>query len=138
MAEASLAAQRAAVTAMRSRAALTALIPSTNIMDRSGFPERMPCILVGEAQVQGDDIDCADLSDIYLDVHVWAEENVMTKCKDISGEVRRALRNLSVTQNGFALDFNFESANYMRDPNGQHSHGVLTFYVTAEDTVGIT
>lgn len=138
MAEASLAAQRAAVTAMRARGELTALVPPANIMDRSGFPERFPCILIGEAVVQGDDIDCADLSDVFLDVHVWTEENTMANCKDISGEVRRALRNLSATQNGFALDFNFESANYLRDPSGKHSHGVLTFYVTAEDTVGIT
>lgn len=137
MSEASLAAQRAAVTAMRAYGALTTLVPSANIMDRNERPEVFPCIIVGEAQTVGDDIDCADLSEVYLTIHVWTKENTFTNCKSICGEIRRALRRVSKVQDGFGLDFNFEDSRYLRDPSGQHSHGVVTFLVHAEDTVGV-
>lgn len=137
MSEPSLAAQRLAVTAMRARAALTALVPASSIMDRNERPEVFPCIIVGEAQTVGDDIDCADLSTVYLTLHVWTRENTFTECKSICGEIRRALRRLNEIQDGFALDFSFEDARYLRDPSGEHSHGVVTFHVTAEDMVAI-
>jgi hypothetical protein len=61
----------------------------------------------------------------------------MTGCKSIAGEIQRALRDLSGTDSGWACDFTFDDAVYLRDPGGQHSHGVLTFSVLAEDLVGI-
>lgn len=135
MSEASLAAQRLAVTAMRARSALTALVPATNIFDRNERPEVFPCVVVGEAQTVGDDIDCADLSTVYLTVHVWTRENTFTACKSIAGEIRRALRRAEGVQDGFACDFSFEDARYLRDPNPEISHGVVTFHVSAEDTL---
>lgn len=137
MSEASLAAQRLAVVTMRAHAPLQTLVPDANIMDRNARPEIFPCIIVGEAQTVGDDIDCADLSTVYLTIHVWTKENTFTAVKSIAGEIRRALRQLSGTQDGFALDFTFEDSRYLRDPNPEISHGVVTFNVTAEDTVGI-
>lgn len=137
MSEASLAAQRLAVAKMRAHAPLVALVPAANVMDRNERPEVFPCIIVGEAQTVGDDIDCADLSEVFLTIHIWTRENTMTACKSIAGEIRRALRRVSAIQDGFALDFNFEDARFLRDPSGEHSHGVVTFNVMAEDTVGI-
>lgn len=138
MSEASLAAQRLSVTRMRSRAALTALVPAANIMDRNERPEVFPCVIVGEAQTVGDDSDCADLSTVYLTIHVWTRENTLAACKSIAGEVRRALRDAEGLQDGFELSFAFDDSNFMRDPSGHHSHGVVTFSVLAEDTVVIT
>ena len=138
MSEASLAAQRLAVARMRAHVPLQSLVPDANIMDRNERPEIFPCIIVGEAQTIGEDIDCSDLSQVYLTIHVWTKENTFTACKSICGEIRRALRRVSGTQNGFNLDFNFEDSRYLRDPSGEHSHGVVTFVVYAEDLVGIT
>jgi len=137
MSEASLAAQRLAVTAMRARPALTALVPSANIFDRNQRPEIFPCVVIGEAQVVADEADCVIGSEVFLTIHVWTQENTFTACKSIAGEIRRALFMLSGTQDGFALDFNFDDMRFLRDPNGEHSHGVVTFSVLAEDTVGI-
>ncbi|MCW8057661.1 DUF3168 domain-containing protein [Agrobacterium tumefaciens] len=134
MSEPSLAAQRLAVTAMRARPALTALVPAANIIDRNGRPEVKPCIIVGEAQTVGADIDCVDASDVYLTFHVWTEENTFTMCKSIAGEMRRALKHLGGTQDGFRLDFSYQDSRFLRDPGGLLSHGVVTFNVTAEDT----
>lgn len=137
MSEASLAAQRLAVVKMRARPALTALVPAANIFDKNALPEVFPCIIIGEAQTVGDDIQCADISTVHLTMHVWTTENGLSACKNIAGEVRRALRDVSEIQEGFALDFNFSDSIFMRDPDGLHSHGVVNFEVLAEDTVGI-
>ncbi|MEP7457067.1 DUF3168 domain-containing protein [Phyllobacterium sp. SB3] len=135
--EASLAAQRLAIISMRARPALLALVPSVNIIDRNERPEIFPCIICGEAQTVGEDIDCADTSTVYLTLHVWTKENVFTACKTIAGEIRRALRNVSAVQDGFSLDFSFEDSRFLRDPSGIYSHGVVTFNVLAEDLVSL-
>lgn len=137
MSEASLAAQRFAVITMRAHAPLATLIPDANIFDRSGRPEVFPCVIVGEAQVVGDDIECADLSEVFLTIHAWTRENGMIAVKEIAGEIRRALRRASGVQDGFDLGFDFQDMVFLRDPSGEHSHAVITFTVQAEDTVGI-
>lgn len=133
MTEASLAAQRLAVASMRARDALLLLVPGNNIFDRHSRPEVFPCVIVGEAQTVGADTDCFDLSDVFLTIHVWTEETGFVRCKEIAGEVRRALRGIEGQQDGFEISFAFGDATFMRDPDGLHSHGVLTFEATAED-----
>ena len=137
MSEASLAAQRLAVITMRAHAPLQALVPDANILDRSGRPEVFPCVIVGEAQTVGDDIDCADLSEVFLTIHAWTRENGLAGVKNIAGEIRRALRRAVGVDSGFDLSFDFADTVFLRDPGGEHGHAVITFNVLAEDTVGI-
>ena len=137
MSEASLAAQRVAVTYMRARDALTALVPAENFMDRNERPERFPCVLVGEAQTVGDTADCFEGSEVFLTIHVWTRENGMVACKSIAGEIRRALKDVSEIQDGFACDFEFDDSTFLRDPGGELSHGVVRFVVQTEDLVGL-
>src|SRR5690554_40202 len=119
MTEASLAAQRLAVTTMRAYGPLISLVPDLNIFDKNGRPERFPCVIVGESQVVGDDIDCADLSEVYLTFHAWANETGLSEVKAIAGAVRRALRNAEGDQDGFRMWFRFEDSVFLRDPGGQ-------------------
>lgn len=135
MSEASLSAQRLAVAAMRARAALTALVPAANIFDRNERPEVFPCVIIGEGQTVDDSATCLVAAEVYLNLHVWTVENGFVACKSISGEIQRALRDLSGPQDGWQCDFNFEDARYLRDPDGEHSHGVVTYRVLAEDTL---
>lgn len=135
MSEASLAAQRLAVTKMRAHAPLLALCPKDNIMDRNARPEIFPCILLGEGQTVDESATCIVAAEVFLTIHVWTKENTMAGCKSISGEVQRALRNAEGVQDGWALDFTFDDAVYLRDPSGEHSHAVVTFSVMAEDTL---
>lgn len=133
MSEASLAAQRLAVTAMRGRAALTAHVPAANIFDRNERPEVFPCIIVGEAQTVGDDSDCIMGSEVFLTLHVWTRENSFVACKSIAGEIRRAMRGLEGEQDNVNLTFEFDDARFLRDPGGELSHGVVTFSALAEE-----
>lgn len=135
MTEVSLAAQRAAIAALRAHEDLTALVPAGNIFDRHARPEVFPCIIAGEAQVVSDDIDCADTSEVYLDLHVWTTETGFVDCKNIAGEIRRALRRLSTTHDGFRLNFIFGGARYLRDPGGEWSHGVVSMVIRAWEPV---
>jgi hypothetical protein len=137
MAEASLAAQRLAVLGMRAHIPLRALVPQGHIFDRNSRPEIFPCIIVGEAQTVGDDVECADLSEVFLTIHAWTRESGMVAVKEIAGEIRRALRRKQGLQDGFDLSFDFQDTVFLRDPSGEHSHAVITFTVLAEDTVGI-
>lgn len=137
MSEASLAAQQLAVGAMRASAGVLALVPSQNIFDRAGRPERFPCIILGEATTTGEDIECADLSDVSLTIHAWTDEATMSGVKEIAGAVRRALRRLEGTRDGFVCDFAFADSIFLRDPSGTHSHAVISFDVSVEDTAEI-
>lgn len=136
MSEASLSAQRQAVISMRAHGPLVALVPALNIFDRHQRPEVFPCIIVGEGQTIGDDIDVADSSDVYLDLHVWTKEDGFIACKDIAGEIRRALRRLVAKQGPFDLSFNYQDTTFLRDPSREHSHGIVSFMILASEYFG--
>lgn len=137
MTEVSLAAQRVAVASMRAYSDLTGLVPAANIFDRNQRPEVFPCIIVGEGQVVSDDIDCADTSEVYLDLHVWAKEDGLVASKNIAGEIRRALRRISTTHDGFRMNFVFGGARYLRDPGGELSHGVVSMVIRAWEPIDV-
>ena len=66
--------------------------------------------------------------------HVWAEEPGLAGAKEIAGAVRRVLTNSLWSQDGFkGIDTRFASARYIRDPDGEHSHGIVQFEVTIEE-----
>lgn len=137
MSEASLAAQRVAVAAMRARPALLALVPSANIFDRHQRPEIFPCVIVGEGQTVADEADCMTGSEVFLQLHVWTRENSFVECKSIAGEIRRALKGVDEVRDGFEVSLDFEDTVYIRDPGGELSHGILRFTALTEDIVGI-
>ena len=133
MSEATLAAQRIIVSTLRESAAVTALVPPLNIFDRSSRPEVFPCIVVGEAYAVGADTDCFEASEVYAEVHVWTAENGMSACKAIAGAVRRAMKDIDRVHDGFRTSFNFESSRFLRDPDGEHSHGIVEFMALSEE-----
>lgn len=135
MSEASLAAQKFLRTLFINRAALTALVPATSIFDRNDRPEVFPCILIGEATITADDAACIVADEIFADCHVWTTENGLAACKNIVGEIRRSVKDASDVVDGFALDAYFDSAVYLRDPDGIHSHAVVTLKILSEDTL---
>lgn len=137
MTEASLAAQRVAVAAMRARPELLALVPSANIFDRHQRPEVFPCVIVGEGQTVADEADCITGSEVFLQLHVWTRESSFVECKSIAGEIRRALKGVDEVLDGFAVSLEFDDATFLRDPGGDLSHGILRFTALTEDIVGI-
>lgn len=134
MSEESLAVQRLIRDRLRGDAAVTALVATGSIFDRNERPEVFPCIIIGEAQTVGDDIDCGQLSDVYSTIHVWAREDGLRECKLIAGAVRRAMWQAAGTVDGFNIDSTrFEDSRFLRDPSGMHSHGIVTFISSVEE-----
>lgn len=126
-----MAAQRLAVVTMRATPAVTALVPGASIFDRHQRPETFPCIIVGEGQAVGDDVDCVQASDVFMDFHVWTQEDGFVACKSIAGAVRKALRQLVGQQDGVNLSFNFQDSVFLRDTDREHSHGIVRFQIRA-------
>lgn len=130
---ASLALQKAIRARLANTPAVTALVPVANIFDRNARPEGFPCIVLGEDQEVADDLTLArQHARVFVTLHVWAKDIGLSSVKAITGEVRRALvfpvQPVAPLDPPFVLsDFRYGGARFLRDPNGTHSHAVITF-----------
>lgn len=106
--------------------AVTDLCPAASILDMHGRPARFPSIIIGDSQLVADDLTYArNHVRIYSTLHVWTEEKSLVDVKFLSGAVRIALR-APLALTGF-LDGQIEEERFLRDPDGEHAHGVLTY-----------
>jgi hypothetical protein len=131
MSEASLAVQKVLLTRLRAYAPLMALVPSASIFDRNSRPEVFPSIVIGEAQIVDEDLDLArTYVRVYTKLHIWTREDGMRQVKEITGAMRKAIRiarNRAPRDGDFSCaDIAIENTEFMRDPDGATSHGVMT------------
>ncbi|CDZ53370.1 DUF3168 domain-containing protein [Neorhizobium galegae] len=125
--EPSLALQKAIRVRLVAATAVTSLVPAANIVDRNGLPAVFPCILIGESQtVPGGDIARAR-HDVFVDLHIWQKETGLAFSKQVAGAIRDALKDANWTATGLHVaDLYVTSSRFLRDPNGIHSHGVIS------------
>lgn len=125
---ATLAVQKALLARLRAAPALVALVPTGNMLDRNARPAVDPAINIGEGQaVDAGDIDRANLR-VFLDLHLWRKETSTEGVKAIADAIRDAIR-----EGRLALDAPFVCGDcrasmmrFLRDPDGESSHGILT------------
>jgi hypothetical protein len=68
----SLQLQQAIRAALVNSTAVTALVPASNIYDRSKRPEVFPCVVLGEDMEQDSDMTLArDVIRVTSTVHIW-------------------------------------------------------------------
>lgn len=126
MAEASLALQRSLRTAFAAHGTLSALVGG-RIFDTSSKPTEFPTVVIGEDQVVNDAAHGYEGSEVFATVHVWSRDSGMTQTKNIVGAMREALPGAIETVDGHRIaHVHFEGARYLRDPDGQTRHGVVT------------
>ncbi len=127
MMEPSLELQKAIRLRLVETSAVTSLVPAASIVDRSGVPATFPSILIGEGQtVPGGDID-RRRHDAYLDLHLWQKETGLEFSKRLAGAIRDALADTRWTATGLHVaDLYVSSSRFLRDPNGIHSHGIIS------------
>jgi hypothetical protein len=134
---AALALQKAIRARLASFAPVTALVPASNIFDRHARPESFPAIVMGEDQELGEDVTLTRHHlRVFATLHLWHREPGLTGVKAIAGAIRNAVRA------GFPeldtpyrrVDLRYESARFLRDPDGITSHGVVTLEARIEDT----
>ena len=107
---------------------MTALVPAASILDTNQRPAPLPSIIIGEGQsLEGDRIDRRDRR-VIMDLHVWKKELGLAGVKAIAAAVRAAVNadrfaDLDGCQFG---DCRVSAARFMRDPDGETAHAVVT------------
>lgn len=125
---ASLALQKAIRQRLVATSAVTQLVPAASILDTNQRPAPSPSIIIGEGQaVEGDRIDRRDQR-VILDLHVWKKETGLAGVKAIAGAIRAAIRaaRFDASDNIHFGDCYVSSARFLRDPDGETSHAVVT------------
>ena len=131
MSEPSLDLQKAIRARLAASSAVTSLVPATAIMDRNWRPEVFPCILIGEGQTLAPEGLARSRFVVYADLHLWQSDPSLSSVKTIASAVRDALADGPRALDGFYVaDLFVHGSRFMRDPDGVHSHGVMTLSAT--------
>lgn len=132
---ASLAVQKAIRNRLITTAGVTSLVPATSILDRNARPNPDPSIIMGEDQAV-DESDIARRNQrIYSTVHIWKKEAGLTGVKAIAGAIRTALHSakLPLTDGFHFGDCHVSGERFLRDPDGETAHGVVTVETLAHE-----
>lgn len=123
MSDPSLSMQASVRARLINASAVTNLVPATNILDQSGLPERLPGIIIGDGQTAYNDFH----SVAYLDLHLWTREIGTVQSKQIAEAIRQAIKYppWSVADH-VCHDLRVENCRFLRDPDHQLAHGVVT------------
>lgn len=127
MTEPSLALQAAIRARLVAASAITSLVPASNILDRNARPVPFPSIIIGEGQTVPDEGLARRRHQVFADLHIWATEPGLVVSKQIVGAVRDALADTFWNVPGLHVaDLFVLSSRFMHDPDGLHSHCVVS------------
>lgn len=104
------------------------LVPAANILDRNARPNPDPSIIMGEGQTYEADDIARHVVRVVMDLHVWKKEASLAGVKAIAGSVRKALHasRLILDSGWHCGDCRVSMMRYLRDPDGETSHAVVT------------
>ncbi len=125
--EPSLELQKAIRGRLVASSSVTSLVPATSILDRNARPVPDPAIIIGEGQTVPDDGLSRSRHQVFADLHIWKTEPGLVGAKQIAGAIRAALADTFWNIAGLhVVDLHISSSRFLRDPDGQHSHAVIT------------
>lgn len=125
---ANLALQKAIRARLVATSAVTDLVPPPNILDRHARPAPDPSIVLGEDQaLEGDDL-ARNQENIISTIHLWKKELSTVGVKAIAGALRDAIHSgrLQLEAGFHCADCHVSSMRFLRDPDGETSHGIVT------------
>jgi hypothetical protein len=118
--------------ALRSRligtAAVTALVPANSVLDINQRPAPDPSIILGEDQVVDPGQSIArDIVRVHSTLHVWKKENGLSGVKAIAAAAWAAIKTGRLTLDAGlqCVDCRVTDTRFLRDPDGETSHGVV-------------
>lgn len=135
MSDPSLPLQGAIVAALKANGALPDVVgkrvydqPPDDKVAKTKSGALFPYITVGDGQVLGDDTeDCGDGSEVFVQIDAWSRAPGYPEVKQISAAIRAALKPVPILA-GFTVDVvEFQSCQYLRDPDGLTRHAAITF-----------
>jgi hypothetical protein len=139
----SLSVQKALRARFIATAAVTALVPAANILDHNQRPAPSPSIILGEDQVVDQAITIQrDYIRVFSTLHIFKKETSLVGVKAISGAIRRAVgrvTRLDLADPDFVCsDCHVESTRFLRDPDGETSHGVMVIECLIQQRWSVT
>ena len=120
--------------AIRARLVSAAVLPAASIRDANARPSDLPAILLGDSQAvdEGTSLTRAHTR-VHHTLHIWTREPSLEGVKALAGAVRAAIHagRLALTEGLACADVHVSSMRFLRDPDGEHSHGVVVVEVLA-------
>lgn len=87
-----------------------------------------PYVTIGDCQVLPAKYDSVDGTEVYPQIDVWSRAVGYPEAKEIVKQVLGALDEVALTITGFrAVVFEFQSVQYLRDPDGLTRHAAIVF-----------
>lgn len=124
--------QKAVVDRLRTDCGVLAALGAPNVFDTPST-DVYPRVTLGADQVIIDRADCYAGEDLNFDIHVWSQAVGYSQAKRICAAIQEALDEAELSLPGFRLiDLVVESLQFMRDPDGRTSHGVLSVRALTE------
>lgn len=125
---AALAVQKAIRARLVGSAGVIALVPAASILDRNARPAPDPSIILGEDQAVDEGDISRKVQRVYSTLHVWKKEPSLVGVKGIAGAMRTAIHGAPLAlETGFhAGDCRVSGMRFLRDQDGETSHGVVT------------
>lgn len=128
MTEPSLALQTAIRARLIGDQSVTDLVAGERIIDGPARPENFPTVIIGTGQtkLEGYVFRWRTVR-VILDLHIWALESGLEATKNIGGAIWNSIgRKLDVPGYVLTDGITVSSLRTMRDPAGEHGHGILT------------
>lgn len=127
MSDPSLLLQDAVVKRLKADAVVVALV-GARIYDEIPAGANFPYVNIRGGQVNGDDIECADISEVYFQIHAWAKPpSAGGTVKKIAGAIRDAMK-ATLTLTGFVVEIQeYQQTQWLDDPDGLTRHAVVEF-----------
>ena len=136
MIDPSLALQKLIRTRLTASSALTALVPATSIRDLNRLPDAYPLIQISADTTNYPREFESWHSEVFASLHIWTKEDGSIAARQIAGAIVEALRERPWTADDHeVITLNVRSARYMRDPEGEHCHAVLTVRAILQEMV---
>ena len=111
-------------------------VPAAQIIDANQRPSKLPAILLGDSQAvdEGSSLRRAHTR-VYHSLHVWQREPSLEGAKTIAGAIRSAIHSarLTLAPGLHCADARVSSMRFLRDPDGEHSHGVVVVEVLVSE-----
>lgn len=101
----------------------------TRVYDEPPSNPIYPLVQVGESYVIIDDYGCRSGSDEYVDIHVWSQAVGWPETKRIAAQVRALVNGKVLTVPGYTAHSWVRDIRYLKDPDGNTRHGVITVRV---------
>jgi len=116
---------------------VTALVPAASILDRHQRPAPSPSIILGETQEVDEGTSLQrQHTRVFHSVHVWKKEPSTAGVKAIGAAIKAAVRagRFDLGAGLHCADQRVSSARYVRDPDGETSHGIVTIEALIAET----